>query len=130
MVSCQRVSPSQSPHTNLLSISSLDPAGPDAYALGLLLHTLFNPSHPPPETAQPPHPPPSASSRGSIPTSVFTAFKKLLNPNPKNRLSAKGFLELGMTDTGFFATNRLVKVCLGLDNFSLGSEAEKNSLLR
>ncbi|TFK44506.1 hypothetical protein BDQ12DRAFT_673119 [Crucibulum laeve] len=105
-------------------------AAPDAYALGLLLHAVFNPSHPQPATAEPPHPPPTSSSRGMIPSSVFVAFKKLLNPNPKNRLTASSFLELGMAENGFFATNRLVKVCLGLDNFTLGSEAEKTSLLR
>jgi SCY1-like protein 1 len=102
----------------------------DSYALGLLLHAVFNPTHPEPPTAQPPHPPPIPASRGAIPTSVFPSFKKLLNPNPKARLSVKNFLEVGMAETGFFATNRLVKVCSGLDNFALSSEAEKNQLLR
>ncbi|KAJ3569627.1 hypothetical protein NP233_g4935 [Leucocoprinus birnbaumii] len=111
-------------------LKQYDPAAPDAYALGLLLHSVFNPNLPPPETSQPPHPPPTAASRGAIPTSVFNAYKKLLNPNPKNRINSKGFLELGMADTGFFATNRLVKVCLGLENFSIESEAEKNALLK
>lgn len=32
--------------------------------------------------------------------------------------------------SGFFAENRLVKVCAGLDNFNIASEAEKNSLLK
>jgi SCY1-like protein 1 len=96
----------------------------------LLLHSVFNPNSPPPETSQPPHPAPTPSSRGAIPSSVFNAYKKLLNPNPKNRLNSKGFLELGMAETGFFATNRLVKVCLGLENFSIESEAEKNALLK
>jgi len=35
-----------------------------------------------------------------------------------------------MAETGFFATNRLIKVCVGLDNFALGTEADKNTLLR
>ncbi|KAJ7124964.1 armadillo-type protein [Mycena epipterygia] len=112
------------------TLKEYDPAAADAYALGLLLHAVFNPTHPLPTTASPPHPPPPASSRGSIPTSVFPSFKKLLNPNPKGRLTAKGFLAIGMAETGFFANNRLVKVCLGLDNFALSSEAEKNMLLR
>ncbi|KAF9219571.1 ARM repeat-containing protein [Gyrodon lividus] len=107
----------------------------DSYALGLLLHSVFNPTHPQPPTAEPPHPPPQPSSRGSIPTSVFLSFKKLLNPNPKGRMTPKNFLEVGMAETvgegsGFFSSNRLVKVCGGLDNFSLGSEAEKAVLLR
>ncbi|KAF9453912.1 ARM repeat-containing protein [Macrolepiota fuliginosa MF-IS2] len=123
-------SPPEVKKNGWLDLKQYDVAAPDAYALGLLLHSVFNPNQPPPETSQPPHPPPTAASRGAIPTSVFNAYKKLLNPNPKNRLNPKGFLELGMAETGFFATNRLVKVCLGLENFSIESEAEKNALLR
>ncbi|KAF7428465.1 hypothetical protein PC9H_007689 [Pleurotus ostreatus] len=107
-----------------------DVAAADAYALGLLLHALFNPNQPLPATVHPPHPPPQPSSRGSIPASLFPHFKKLLNPNPKARMTPKHFLDIGMAETGFFATNRLVKVCLGLDNFALSSEAEKSTLLR
>ena len=109
-------------------------AAADAYALGLLIHFSFNPSQPLPATAQPPHPPPAPSSRGAIPQSVFPSYKKLLNPNPKARLTPKNFLELGTAETagegGFFANNRLVKVCAGLDNFNIASEADKASLLR
>ncbi|KAF8904359.1 armadillo-type protein [Gymnopilus junonius] len=113
------------------ALKDSDPAAADAYALGLLLHSVFNPSHPPPPTAEPPHAPPAPSSRGSIPQAIFPVFKKLLNPNPKTRLNARGFLEVGMTEeTGFFADNRLVKVCSGLDNFTLTNEVEKNALLR
>ena len=50
-------------------------------------------------------------------------------------MTPKTFLDTGMAETasegsGFFSGNRLVKVCAGLDNFSLGSEAEKVTLLR
>jgi SCY1-like protein 1 len=45
-------------------------------------------------------------------------------------MNAKGFLEIGVAETGFFTNNRLVKVCSGLDNFALGSENDKNVLLR
>ncbi|KAH6914204.1 other/SCY1 protein kinase [Coprinopsis sp. MPI-PUGE-AT-0042] len=107
-----------------------DASAADGYSLGLLLHILFNPSHPPPATAQPPHPPPPASSRGSIPLPIFPLFKKLLNPSPGARMSAKQFLEVGMTDGGFFINNPLVKVCLGLDNFPISSESEKSTFLR
>ncbi|KAF5370779.1 hypothetical protein D9758_002135 [Tetrapyrgos nigripes] len=107
-----------------------EPSVSDAYALGLLLNAAFNPDHHPPATASPPHPPPPATARGNIPSAVFPLYKRLLNPNAKGRLTAKGFLEVGMTDTGFFANNRLVKVCLGLDNFAIGSESEKTSLIR
>ncbi|EGN99569.1 hypothetical protein SERLA73DRAFT_53136 [Serpula lacrymans var. lacrymans S7.3] len=117
------------------NLKEQDVAPADAYSLGLLLHSVFNPTHPPPATAQPPHPPPQPSTRGAIPVALFPSFKKLLNPNPKARMSPKLFLDIGMAETagegsGFFSNNRLVKVCTGLDNFSLGSEAEKTSLLR
>lgn len=115
---------------SLSDFISLDPASADSYALGLLLHSVFNPSHPPLLTAEPPHSPPPPSSRGAIPATIFPVFKKLLNPNPKGRLSAKAFLEIGMAESGFFSNNRLVIVCAGLDNFALASEAEKNQLLR
>lgn len=112
-----------------------NPAVADAYALGLLIHRVFNPTLPPPATAQPPHPPPTAASRGSIPQILFSCYKRLLNPNPKARLTPKHFLEIGMAEVasegaGFFTNNRLVKVCSGLDNFSLGSEGDKAALLR
>lgn len=110
-------------------------AAADGYALGLLLHAVFNPTHPPPPTAQPPHPPPQVSSRGAIPLSVFSSFKKLLNPNVKSRMSPKDLLNIGMAESdgeghGFFVQNRLVKVCAGLDGFTLSSESDKASLLR
>jgi SCY1-like protein 1 len=107
----------------------------DAYAIGLLLHAIFNPGQALPPTTQPPHPPPPASSRGNIPTSIFPSFRKLLNPNPKSRASPKLFLDIGLAHTagegsGFFSENHLVKICAGLDNFNLASEADKNVLLR
>lgn len=61
---------------------------------------------------------------------MFGPFKKLLNPNPKARFNAKSFLEVGMTEGGFFSSNRLVKVCSGLDNFALASDVDKISLLK
>ncbi|KAK2467839.1 hypothetical protein APHAL10511_000134 [Amanita phalloides] len=111
-------------------LKDLNPPAADGYALGVLLHTVFNPSHPPLATTNPPHPPPSAASRGSIPSSIFNPFKKLLNPNPQTRLTPKQLLEIGMSESGFFQSNRLVKVSLGLDNFALSSEAEKSVFLR
>lgn len=102
----------------------------DSYALGLMLHAVFNSSQPPPAAAKPPYPPPSPSSRGDIPNPVFGSFKKLLNPKPKARFNAKSFLEVGMTEGGFFSSNRLVKVCSGLDNFTLASEVDKSTLLK
>ncbi|KAI0829897.1 ARM repeat-containing protein [Trametes gibbosa] len=117
------------------ALKELPPAAADAYGLGLLIHYSFNAEKGAPATAQPPHSPPTAASRGLIPTMIFPAYKKLMNPSPKARLSPAHFLELGMAQTagdgaGFFASNRLVKVCEGLDGFNVASEGEKASLLK
>jgi len=49
--------------------------------------------------------------------------------SPKNLLDI-GMVESGGEGHGFFVHNRLVKVCAGLDGFTLSSESEKASLLR
>ncbi|KAI5116981.1 hypothetical protein M0805_001592 [Coniferiporia weirii] len=126
-----------SPEVKKMGWSSLKehhPSVADAYALGLLIHYVFNPQAPAPATADPPHPPPQPSSRGAIPTTLFGPYKRLLNPNAKARLSPAAFLEMGMAETGdnngFFANNSFVRICQGLDQFSLSGEAEKAILLR
>ncbi|KZT56219.1 ARM repeat-containing protein [Calocera cornea HHB12733] len=116
-------------------LKELDTSAADSYALGLLIHTTFNPQTPMPPTTLPPHPPPQPSSRGAIPTSIFPSYKRLLNPSPKHRLTAGGFLELGMAGTGgdgsgFFSNNVLVKTCAGMEHFALGSDAEKQAMIR
>ncbi|KAI0043803.1 ARM repeat-containing protein [Auriscalpium vulgare] len=111
------------------------PAAADAYALAILIHTLFNPDAGPPPTTQPPHQPPQPSSRGAIPVSVFPSFKKLLTPNPKPRLPVKTFLDTGLAESlgeggGFFKENRLIKICEGLESFGLMADGERTALLR
>lgn len=107
----------------------------DSYGFGLVIHFVFNPSQPAPSTTHPPHPAPQMSSRGSIPGVIFPLFKKLLTPDPRNRMTVKAFLDIGMSElsgegSGFFSHNRLVKVCQGLDDFALGSDSEKSNMIR
>jgi len=114
---------------------SLDVAAADSYSFGILIHSVFNPNLPLPPTTDPPHAAPLPSSRGAIPLLVFPPYKRLLNPNSKSRLTAKGFLDLGMAEragegAGFFSNNNLIKICSGLNDFALASEAEKNGFLR
>ena len=107
----------------------------DAYALALLIFNLFNPtvSHPP--FLDPPYNPPQPSTRGTIPPSIWASFKKMLNPNPKGRMTPKALLDVGMAESlgetgGFFRENRLFKICEGLGNFGLMSDGERAALLR
>ncbi|EJU03966.1 ARM repeat-containing protein [Dacryopinax primogenitus] len=117
------------------ALKELDTSVADSYALGLLIHTTFNPQMPMPPTTIAPHPPPQPSSRGAIPTSIFPSFKRLLNPSAKHRMTVGAFLEVGMGGTtsegsGFFSNNVLVKTCAGLENFALGSDADKQAMIR
>jgi|SRR5712671_7031956 len=107
----------------------------DAYALGLLIFNLFNPTvlHPP--FLNPPYNPPQPSTRGAIPPPVWSSFKKLLNPNPKGRLTPKALLDVGVAESlrengGFFKGNKLFKICEGLGNFGLMADGERAALLR
>lgn len=111
-----------------------DPTSNDAYSLGLLIHAIFNPAHGLPATVQPPHPAPQPSSRGAIPPALFPAFKKLLNPSPKSRLTAAGLLQegggLGEGRQGIFGSNRFIWVGDGLEGWGLKGEAERSEILR
>ncbi|GJJ06594.1 hypothetical protein Clacol_000787 [Clathrus columnatus] len=97
----------------------------DAYSLGLLIYSLYNPNLPLPSNNATTPPP-----RGLIPNTLFTPFKKLLNPNVKARVTPKAFLDIGNSSGGFFVENPLVKVCKGLSDFALSGEGEKLELLR
>ncbi|KAI0258684.1 hypothetical protein BC834DRAFT_910313 [Gloeopeniophorella convolvens] len=110
-------------------------AATDSYALALLISTLFNPSDSHPTFLNPPYNPPQPSARGAIPPSVWPSFKKMLNPNPKGRMTPKAFLDVGMAESlgeggGFFKENRLFKICEGLEGFGLMADGERSTLLR
>ncbi|KAI0031234.1 armadillo-type protein [Vararia minispora EC-137] len=135
LLSAHAISPPEVKKGGWSALRENPTAAADSYALALLIQTLFNPRAGPLPTTQPPHPPPQASSRGAIPSTVFPTLKKLLNPNPKMRLNAKGFLDVGMAESagegsGFFKSNRLIKICESLGNFGLMSEGERIHLIR
>lgn len=122
------------PHADSQARSRSDPSAHDAYTLALLIHSLFNPTHPPPPTSLPPHPAPQPSSRGAIPAALFPAFKRMLNPNPKTRLTAEGLLNEGGRPEegrkGFFGGNRFLWIVQGLDGWALKGESERSDLLK
>ncbi|WWC64691.1 uncharacterized protein I303_107302 [Kwoniella dejecticola CBS 10117] len=102
-----------------------DPAFSDTYLLALLIFSLYNPSSPLPSLSAAPSP----SSAGSIPKPLFPLWKRMLNPNPRTRLSTNGFVEEA-NSSGIWASNPLVSLVNGLDNFELASESDKLGLLR
>ncbi|TIB87353.1 ARM repeat-containing protein [Wallemia mellicola] len=114
------------------AISSNPVSSLDSYSFALLISQLYNPTKPLPLDLTSAPPP---SSKGMIPTSLFNAYKKLLHPSPKSRLSVDGFLQLGNnsqdTQNGaFFTQNPLIELCQGLEVFSLMRQAERVVFLK
>lgn len=68
------------------------------------------------------------SNGGSIPRNMFQAYKRLINPNPKARLSVGHFLDQGLRNGGFFET-RLIKLTEGIESLGLQSESERLEFL-
>ncbi|KAK4966523.1 Nuclear aminoacylation-dependent tRNA export pathway component [Elasticomyces elasticus] len=64
-----------------------------------------------------------------IPPSMHTSYKRLLNANPKARLSITHFLEQGVRKGGFFETP-LIQLSEGIDNLGLKTETEREDFLQ
>ncbi|KAF1835075.1 ARM repeat-containing protein [Decorospora gaudefroyi] len=64
----------------------------------------------------------------SIPPTMHQSYKRLLNPNPKSRMSISQFLDQGKRIGGFFQTP-LIQVTEDIDNLGLKAEDERNELL-
>ncbi|KAJ9115267.1 hypothetical protein QFC20_001134 [Naganishia adeliensis] len=102
-----------------------DPAVTDSYVFALLIHTIYNPHQSLPELTAAP----TQATAGAIPRSLFPIFKRMLNPNPRTRLSTTSFLP-ELEKVGFWQGNNLVELVDSLEAFELASEGEKASLLR
>lgn len=112
-------------------LKELDPSSLDSYQLYLLIQTLFN--KPPPSSDLGSQP-----QRGNIPPALFSAARRLASTNPKTRLKADAFWEIGFGsgESGggvagaYFRDNRLIQVCNGLEGFSLASQGERAALVK
>ncbi|KAG9190489.1 hypothetical protein G6011_08577 [Alternaria panax] len=91
----------------------------DAYNFGILIFEVFNGSYN------------SSDQLGqmkSIPPTMHQSYKRLLNPNPKSRMSVGQFLDQGKRIGGFFQTP-LIQVTDDIENLGLKAEDERNELL-
>jgi SCY1-like protein 1 len=91
----------------------------DAYNFGTLMFEIFNGSYSGSE---------QLSQMKSIPPSMQQSYKRLLNPNPKSRMSVGQFLDQGRRIGGFFQTP-LIQVTEDIDNLGLKAEDERNEVL-
>src|SRR5436305_1420510 len=86
----------------------------DSYNFGTLIFEVFNGSFMGSD---------QAGQTKKIPPSMHQSYKRLVNPNPKARLSISHFLEQGKRSGGYFETP-LIKLTEGVNNLGLQSEAE------
>lgn len=94
-------------------------SAPDSFGLGTLVHEAFNGSFLGTDRlAQP----------GSIPANMVPPYKRLVNANPKLRLSAAHFVEQGKKSGGFFETP-LIHITEGADSLGLKNEEERDQFL-
>ena len=92
---------------------------PDSFGLGTLVYEAFNGNFMGTDRlAQP----------GGIPSNMVAPFKRLVNNNPKLRLSAGHFVEQGKKTGGFFETP-LIHITEGADSLGLKSETERDEFL-
>jgi SCY1-like protein 1 len=92
----------------------------DAYNFGTLVFECFNGSFQGSD---------QLGQMKSIPPSMHQAYKRLLNPNPRARMSIGQFIDQGRRNGGFFRTP-LIQVTEDIESLGLKEEAERDELLR
>ncbi|KAF6224101.1 hypothetical protein HO133_010675 [Letharia lupina] len=91
----------------------------DSYNFGILVFEVFNGSF---ITAD------QVGQTKNVPPSMHQSYKRLLNANPKARLSVSHFRDQGRRSGGFFETP-LIKLSEGIDSLGLKSEGEREEFL-
>jgi SCY1-like protein 1 len=91
----------------------------DAYNFGTLIFEVFNGSY---------HGNDQLGQMKNIPPSMHQSYKRLLNPNPKARMSVGQFLDQGRRLGGFFQTP-LIQVTDDIESLGLKADEERDELL-
>ena len=92
----------------------------DSYAFGLLVYEVFNNGELRMDM--------SAAQTQNIPPTMQQPYKRLLNANPKARLTVGNFLEQGRRSGGFFETP-LIRLSEGVESMGLKDDTEREALL-
>ncbi|KAF2491092.1 ARM repeat-containing protein [Lophium mytilinum] len=91
----------------------------DAYDFGILIFEVFNGTSIGNE---------QVGQTKNVPPSMHQSYKRLLNANPKARLSVGQFVDQGRRHGGFFQTP-LIQITEDIDNLGLKADAERDELL-
>ncbi len=92
----------------------------DAYDYGILVFEVFNGDFMGSD---------QAGQTKNVPPSMQASYKRLVNANPKARITVATFLEQGRRNSGFFDTP-LIKLTEGVDNLGMKSETEREEFLK
>ncbi|KAI9787814.1 MAG: hypothetical protein M1816_007462 [Peltula sp. TS41687] len=91
----------------------------DSYAFGLLIYEAFTGDVVGSDTI---------GDTRKVPPSMHQSYKRLLNANPKARLSVGHFLEQGLRSGGFFETP-LIRLTEGIESLDLKTDSERQQFL-
>lgn len=91
----------------------------DAYNYGTLIYEVFNGDFVGADQA--------GQTKG-IPPAMHASYKRLVNANPKARITVGAFLQQGQRTGGFF-DSPLIKLTDGIDNLGMKSEEEREEFL-
>ena len=91
----------------------------DAYYFGILIFEVFNGDFVGSD---------QAGQTKNIPPSMQAGYKRLVNANPKARLSVGHFLEQGKRSGAFF-DSPLIKLSEGVESLGMKSENEREAFL-
>ncbi|MCJ1355380.1 MAG: hypothetical protein MMC33_005371 [Icmadophila ericetorum] len=94
-------------------------SAPDSYAYGLLIYEVFNGGALSSD---------QVGQTKNIPPNIHQSYKRILNNNPKVRLTVASFIEQGRRSGGFFETP-LIRLSDGVENLGLKSDEERGELL-
>lgn len=92
----------------------------DSYGFGTLVYESFNGSYPGPDQLVRP---------GNVPPTMQANYKRLINANPKVRLSVAHFYEQGRRSGGFF-DSPLITLTENIESIGLMSDGEREDFLR
>lgn len=95
-------------------------AAADSYDFGLLIFAVFNAGDLGMD---------SVGQTKNIPSTMHQSYKRLLNANPKARLTITHFLDQGRRSAGFLDTP-LIKLSEGVESLGLKNDEERAELLR
>ncbi len=90
----------------------------DSFNFGVLIFEAFNGDFMPDQAGQ----------TKNVPPTMQTGYKRLVNANPKSRISVSNFLDMGQRHGAFF-DSPLIKLTSGIENLGVKTEDERDQFL-